>query len=188
MTTEKEERDLATMNDDILLQCRDIMKSQGEQNLQISRKTSYMIGSLVFIMLLLSIGVVTLTISQKNDMNKMNEYMEGMTKNITIMSGAVVKMQKSMSTIEGGIYRVSNHAQSISHLISEKENLTGTLLNIADTVSLMQRDAHGLGKSMGDVNYNLGAINKQMKSLNRKLGFMVKDANRMPSPTNMFPF
>ena len=184
----QETTEVTTMVEDILLQFKDAIKSQEEQNIQISRKNSHMIRYGLAVIILLSIGVVFLTWSQKSDMRKMNEYMEGMTKDISVMSNAIVKMQTSMSTIEGGIYKVATHTQSISGSIAQKENLVETLAHIADTVKLMQNDAHGFGKGMEDVNYNLSVINKQMKSLNRKLGLMVQDVNRMPLPTNMFPF
>ncbi len=52
----------------------------------------------------------------------------------------------------------------------------------------MQEDAHSFSGSINNINYNLKKINKQMQSLNRKLGIMGQDVNRMPSPTKMFPF
>jgi len=189
MSTDKQETsEITTMVEDTLLQFNDAMKFQEEQNLQINRRTSHMIRYGLFIIILLSIGVVFLTWSQKNDMRKMNEYMQGMTKDVSVMSNAIVKMQTSMSTIEGGINQVANHTLSMSRSIAQKENLAETLSDIAGTVKLMQSDAHGLGESMGNVNYNLSTINKHMKSLNRKLGAMGQDVNRMPSPTRMFPF
>ena len=184
----REERDITEMVEGTLFQFENAVKSQAEQNLQVSRRTSYMINFGVIAFILLSVGVAFLTWSQKNDMKKMNEYMEGMTKNISVMSDAVVKMQISMSKVEGGIHGLSNHAESISHTVKQKDNLAGTLLNISDTIHLLQTDAHGFDKSIGDVNYNLNNINKQMKNLNRKLSVMVQDVNRMPSPTRMFPF
>ncbi len=184
----QEETESEVLVEETLVQFKDAMKSQEKQNLQIGRRTSYMITYGVFTIILLSIGVVFLTWTQKNDTDRMNEYMESMTNNISVMSNAILKMQASMNMIEGGIHRVSSHTQAISHSINQKENLVDTLLDISDSVKLMQSDAHVLGKSMGDVNYNLSTINKQMKNLNRKLGVIVQDTNRMPSPTRMFPF
>lgn len=189
MNTDKQQaREITTMVEDSLLQFQEAIKTQAEQNLQISRTTSHMIRYVLVIITILSIGIIFLTWSQKNDMRKMSEYMQGMTKDVSVMSNAIVKMQTSMSTVEGGINTIAAHAQSISSSIRQKDNLTATLSHIANTVELMQRDAQGLGTSMENVNYNLGTINKQMKSLNRKLGAMGQDVNRMPSPTKMFPF
>lgn len=189
MNIDKQEaREITTMVEDTLLQFKDAMKFQEEENLRISRKTSHMLRYGLSTIILLSIGVVFFTWSQKNDMRKMNGYVEGMTKDISVMSNAIVKMQTSMSTIEGGINKVATHTLFISSSITQKENLVETLSDIADTVKLMQSDAHGLGKSMGNVNYNLSTINKHMKSLNRKLAAMGQDVNRMPSPTRIFPF
>ncbi|MCU7837133.1 MAG: hypothetical protein KZQ83_18050 [gamma proteobacterium symbiont of Taylorina sp.] len=156
--------------------------------IEISRRTSFMIYYVLLIIIILSISVVYLTWSQKNDMRKLNGYMEGMTKDISVMSNAIVKMQASMTTMEGGISKVVTHTQNISGLITQKENPLKTLSHIANTLKLMQSDSTNIGGSMENVNYNLNTINKQMKSLNRKLGTMVQDVNRMPSPTRMFPF
>ncbi|MCW8933057.1 MAG: hypothetical protein OQL19_22800 [Gammaproteobacteria bacterium] len=186
-STTPEEETTVTL-EEALLQFNRSVLSQEEQNLQMGRRTSYIISFGVLAIILLAIGVVYLTWSQKNDMKKMNDYMEGMTKSISVMSDAVVGMQTTMRKVEGGVNELSYHAQSISHAINQKENVTGTLLNISDTIRLLQTDAQGFKKGMGDVNYNLGNINKQMKNLNRKLSVMVQDVNRMPSPTRMFPF
>lgn len=189
MNTEKQEvKEVTIMVEDALLQLKNAIKSQEEQSIQTARKTSYMIRYGLVTITLLSMSVVFLVWSQNNDMKERNEHMQGMASDISIMSNAIVKMQANMSSIEGGINQVVIHTQSINGLITQKENLVTTLSNIAGTVELMQSDAHGWGKSMENVNYNLGTINKQMKSLNRKLGTMVQDVNRMPSPTRMFPF
>ena len=184
----QEQKEGSVMDAETLLQFKNAMEAQARQNGRVSRTSSYMISFGVIAIILLSIGVVFLTWSQKNDMSKMNDYMEGMTKNISVMSNAVVKMEVSMSKVEGGVYELSQHAQSISRLINQKENLTGTLSNIAETINLLQMDAHGFDKSMGEVNYNLNNINKQMKNLNRKLSIMIQSTNSMPNPTRMFPF
>ena len=185
---EQEARKIMTMAEDTLLQFKQAIKSQEQQNLQASRRASHMMRYGLAIIILLSIGIVFLAWPQKSDMKQMNKYMERMTNDISVMSNSIVKMQTSMSTIESGINKVVYHSQAISNSINQKESLVNTLLHIAGTVELMQSDAHGLSQSMGNVNYNLSTINKQMKSLNRKLGTMVQDLNRMPSPTRMFPF
>lgn len=183
-----EEENITLTVEEVLLQFNDTVKSQEEQNLRLGNRTSYIISFGVIAVILLSIGVVYLTWSQKNDMKKMEQYLIGMTNNISVMSDAVVEMRRSMNKSEAGINQLSHHAQSISHSLNQKENLTGTLINISDTINLLQADAHGFDKSIGNINYNLNNINKQMKSLNKKLRFMIQDTNRMPSPTNMFPF
>ncbi len=183
-----EDKNITLLVEEALVQFSSAIKSQEEQNLQLGSKISHMISFGVIAIILLSMGVVYLTWSQQNDMNKMNEYMDGMTNNISIMSEAVVKMQISMNKAESGIKQLSHHAQSINVTLKQKEGLAGPLMNISNTINRLQKDAHGFDKSVGDINYNLSKINKQMKSLNRKLSFMVQDANRMPSPTNMFPF
>ena len=97
MNIDKQEaREITTMVEDTLLQFKDAMKFQEEQNLRISRRTSHMLRYGLATIILLSIGVVFLTWSQKNDMKKMNGYVEGMTKNISVMSNAIVKMQANM--------------------------------------------------------------------------------------------
>lgn len=183
-----EEENMTLTVEEALLQFNNTVKSQEEQNLRLGNRTSSIISFGVIAVILLSIGVVYLTWSQKNDMKEMEKHLIGMTNNISVMSDAVVKMQRNMEKSEVGINQLSHHAQSISHSLKQKENLTGTLMTISDTIHLLQADAHGFDKSIGDINYNLNNINKQMKSLNRKLSFMVQDANRMPSPTKMFPF
>lgn len=189
MNTDRQEAQGNTiLVEDILLQLKDIIKSQEKQNLQINRRISSIFLFGLIIVILFSAGIAFLTWSQKNDINTMSDYMKGMTNDISVMSNAIVTMQNSMSTIEEGINKVGTHTQSISSLVARKENSFEELSHIADSVKLMQSDAHGLNKSMESVNYNLSTINKQMKSLNRKLGVMVQDANRMPSPTRMFPF
>jgi len=156
--------------------------------IEINRKTSYMIRSVLFIIILFAIAVVYLSWSQNKDMQKMSQNMSGLTKNVAVMSDAIVKMQSSMSEVGSGINKVVSHTQFISHSVSQKEMPVETLIQISDTVKLMQKDAHSLGKSMESVNYNLDNISKQMKKLNRKLGTIAQDTNRMPSPTRMFPF
>ena len=156
--------------------------------IEISRRTSYMIRYVLIAIIILCVGVALLNWSYKNDMRKMSEYMSSMAEDISVMSNSIVKMQTSMSSIGSGINKVAIHTQSISGSISQTDSPVETLLLIADTIKLMQTDAHGLGGSMENVNHNLSTINKQMKSLNKKLGYMVQDANRMPSPTRMFPF
>ena len=153
--------------------------------LEISRKNSSIIRYILVVIILFSISVIYLAWSQKNDMS---EYMNKMTKDISVMSNATVKMQISMSELESGINKVVTNTQSIGSSMTQNETPVETLLLIFDAVKLMQTDAHGLGQSMENVNHNLSTINKQMKSLNKKLGYMVQDANRMPSPTRMFPF
>jgi len=153
--------------------------------LEISRKNSLTIRYILAVIVLLSISVLYIFWSHKNDLSG---YMDKMTKDISVMSNATVKMQINMSKLEIGINEVVTNTQSISSSITHEEIPVETLLLIADTVKLMQTDAHGLGKSIENVNYNLSTINKQMKRLNKKLGYIVQDTNRMPLPTNMFPF
>ena len=156
--------------------------------LEISRRTFFIMRYILVVLIFLSIGVIYLAWSQKNDMRITSEYIHRMTKDISVMSNASVKMQISMSGLDSGINKVVSNTQSISSSITDTETPVETLLLIADTVKLMQTNAHGLGKSMENMNNNLTAINKQMKKLNRKLGVIVQDSNRMPSPTRMFPF
>ena len=189
MNTDKQEaQDNNKMIEEIMLLFNERIKYQEQQNLQINRRTSSIIRYGLAIIILFSMGIAFLTWSQKDDINKMGEYMKGMTTDISVMSNAIVTMQTSMSTIEAGINKVGTHTQSISSLVSRKENSFEELSHIADSVKLMQSDAQGLVKTMESVSYNLSTINSQMKSLNRKLGLMVQDSNRMPSPTRMFPF
>lgn len=176
------------MVENILMQFSDAIKSQEQLNRQISRKLSQIILYGASTLILLFTVVVFLTWSLQQDMERMSGYMEEMAKGTSAMNNAIGQMQSSMSAMEGGINKVASHTQSISSSIIQPDNSVLVLSHIANSVKLMQTDAHGFNQSIESINYNLTNINKQMKSLNRKLGAMVQDVNRMPSPVKMFPF
>ncbi len=187
MSIEKQEQ-TEVMIENTLKQFNDAIKSQEQLNLQNSRRTAQVIYYGASALILLFAVVVFLTWSLKNDMGRMNGYMQEMAKGVSSMNNSIGQMQNSMSTMEGGINKVASHTQSISRSIVQPDNSVAVLQHIANSVRLMQSDAQGLNKSIEDMNHNLGAINKQMRSLNRKLGAMGQDVNRMPSPVKMFPF
>lgn len=153
-----------------------------------NRRTSQFIRYGVFTIILLFISVAFLAWSLKHDVGTMSSYMEEMAKEASTMNRAIGQMQISMSAVEGGISKIVNHTRSISSPTVQTDNSVAVLSHIADSVQLMQGDVSGFNKSVGDLNYNLNTINKQMKSLNRSLRVISQDVNRMPSPTNMFPF
>ena len=187
MSIEKQEQSEVTV-ESTLIQLNDAIKSQEQLNRQINQRTSQIIRYGVSTLILLFIVVVLLTWSLKHDMQRMSGYMEEIAQGTSAMNNATGQMQNSMSAMEGGINKVASHTQSISSSIIQPDSSVLVLSHIADSVKVMQGDAHGLNKSIEQMNYNLTNINKQMKSLNRKLGAMVQDVNRMPSPVRMFPF
>ncbi len=170
--------------DSIVSQFNNIIKSQEQLNLRISKIISF--GIVAFIVL--SCSVIYLTWSLQQDMERSSGYMEEMVKGVSSMNDVMGQMQTNMNAMEEGINNVASHTNSISHSIVQPDNSVAVLSYIADSVKLMQGDARGLNKSIDEMNYNLNNINKQMKSLNRKLGTIAHDSNRMPSPGNMFPF
>ena len=189
MSMEKQEqREIATMVENTLIRFNYAIKSQEELNLKMSRRISRIIQFGVLTVILLSSGIGFLTWSLRQDMGRMNVYMEEMAKDASIMSNAAVNMQSSMSTMAGGINQVVSYTESISSAIVQTDDSVAVLSSIADSVNHMQSDLSGLNKNISTMNYNLTKINNQMRALNKKLGAMGQDVNRMSSPVKMFPF
>ncbi len=183
MSIEKQEQ-TGVMAENIQMQFIAAIKSQE----QLNRRNSQIIRYGVFILLVFFAVVIFLNWSQRNNMDRMGEYIEEMAKGVSSMNNAIGQMQNNMSSMEQGINKVASHTSVISRSIVQPDNSVAVLSHIANSVRLLQDDAHGFSKSIESINYNLNNINKQMKQLNRKLGIMGQDINRMPSPGKMFPF
>ena len=157
---------------------------------QLGRSNARIIRYGGMVLLIFFALTVFLVWSQQQNIQKTNAYIENMAKGVSSMTRAIEQMQSNMGSVEAGIKQVARHTQTISHLIIQPDNSNSVavLTHIAQTIQLMQKDAHGFSSSIDNINYNLNKINKQMQSLNRKLGIMGQDVNRMPSPVKMFPF
>ena len=173
-----------TMVENIQLQFIEAIKSQE----QLGRSNARIIRYGVLVLLVFFALIVFLVWSQQQNIQKTNAYIENMAKGVSSMTRAIEQMQSNIGSVEAGIKEVARHTQAISHSIVQPDNSVAVLTHIAQTVQLMQEDAHGFSGSINNINYNLKKINKQMQSLNRKLGVMGQDVNRMPSPVKMFPF
>ncbi len=187
MSIERQEQ-TAHMVENIQMQFIAAIKSQEQLNHQLNRRNSQIIRYGVFISLIFFAVVIFLSWSQQHNMKRMSDYIAEMTKSVSSMNNAIGQMQNNMNSMKEGINKVVSHTRIISRSIVQPDNSVAVLSHIANSVKLLQDDAHGFNNSIESINYNLTNINKQMKQLNRKLGVMGQDINRMPSPGKMFPF
>lgn len=186
--TQQEASQISSSLENVLLQFSEAVKSQQILNERLERRNSQMIRIGLFSIILLISAAVFLMWSLKEDINKINTHMDKVSKNVTTMSNSIISMQSSMSSVKNGINEVVGHAGNISYALVEPDNSVLVMQHIANTVKLMQQDVRGLNKNFDKTNYNLDAINQQMRKLNKKLGVMGHDVNRMSSPVKMFPF
>jgi hypothetical protein len=184
----KEEIRVMSMVEHALMQFNYGIKSQAEQNLKTNRRHSRIILSVSFIVILLFIAVIYLGWSLKQDITGSNASMAEVAKRISAMGNTMTQMQTSASKMEQGINQMVSYSQSIANAMNQKNDSVEVLSHISDSVKLMQGGAEGLNNNIDTMNYNLGNISKQMRALNKKLGIMGKDVNRMSSPKRMFPF
>ena len=187
-TKNQEQVELTTMAENIMVQFNESLKSQEQLNRQIVRRTSQIIRFGIFSIILIFLSIVFLAWSLKQDIGIMSDYMEVMARDASAMNKSAGRMQSSMRVMEGGINKIVQQTEFLSSPTARTDNSVAFLSNIANSVQAMQSDVGKFNKSIGDLNYNLNAINKQMKSLNRSLRVISQDVNRMPTPTNMFPF
>ncbi|MFK5891736.1 MAG: hypothetical protein QM504_00775 [Pseudomonadota bacterium] len=184
----KEQIRLMSSIDHALMKFNYAIKLQEEQNLKTNKRNSRMIRYVAFIVILLFIAVLFLGWSVKQDIGSTSVYMEETARGISAMGNTITQMQTSTSKMEEGINKMVNYSQSIVSVINQKDNAVVVLSDISDSVKLMQGGAQGLNSNIDTMNYNLGNISKQMRALNKKLGMMGKDVNRMSSSKRIFPF
>ncbi len=193
MSTEKDEqKETMIMIETILVQFDKTVNAQEALNHQMNHKTSKIIffGSLAIILLCISLAFIGWSLKQNAE--TMNHYMQTVAIHVSAMNNNIEQTQTSMNDMNKGISRIATHIQSVTYpsqksSITQSNNSTEVLLQIANSIQLMQSDVSGANKSINQLNYNLDAINKQIKHLNRSLRGINQDS-RMPSPSRMFPF
>jgi predicted nucleic acid-binding Zn-ribbon protein len=185
---EKQQTDNTPTIENALKQLNESLLSQQEKNHALSQRMARMNLFIILFVLLMTSGMGYLVWTLKEDMDDMNAYMHSIEKDASTMSNAAVSMEASMSSMERDISNLVGHTESMSKAMLTEDNSPVYLAKIAKSVALMQEDISGLNHNIYSMSTGVNTINKHMKSLNKKLGIMTQDVNRMSSPVRMFPF
>lgn len=185
---EQEQKEVMTMVETILVQFDSTIRAQQEMNRQMNRRTSRIVflGSLAIVALFA--GVAFLNWSLMQNMEAMSAYMKKTATEVSAINTTMEHTQNSMQLVQQDISQIAAYSQLQSVPVVQSNDYGEFLSQISDSVKLMHTETNGINKNITNLNYNLNSINKQIKNLNRSLRFMSQDANRMPSPTRMFPF
>lgn len=165
-----EARDLLEIVESAMTEFNEAMRKREELSIRIGRRTTQIMRVGAVTVSLLSLAVIYLTMALKDDMSKMSLQMEQIT-----------GLMQTMSTSIQSVPVMADSVQGLNHHV---KNMNTLMYGMSESIKAVPVMSTAVQRMSADMT----AMNNQIHFLNRNVGGMRHNVDRMASPMKLMPF
>jgi len=182
-----ETRDLLEIVENSMAEFNEAMRKREELSIRIGRRTTQIVRVGAVTVGLLSLAVLYLTAALKDDMSKMSEQMTqitGFMQTMSVSVNAVPVMSASVQDMNVLMQDMASSIRAVPAMTTSVQRMNILMQDMASSIGAVPV----MSTSVQRMSADMTAMNNQIHFLNRNVGNMGYNVDRMASPMKMFPF
>ena len=171
------------------------MKSREELSLRIAKRTTQIIRFSMFGAILLMAAIIVLLYILTSEMNHMTSHLEEIGTRIGIVNQHVgsmsIELQRiglSVEEMERSMEVLNGSLETIPAMNRAMDQISQDMKKLNQNIALISTDVAAIRQPLNNMSVDLARTRDQVLGVNRTLGIVGRDADRMMTPIKFLPF
>jgi hypothetical protein len=158
-----------------------LMRDVGERQARIENRvtTLFQLSLIAFVIVVVSLSFLTILLSRQ---------VPGMTAAITEMNDRFASIADDMVQMERSVESIGRYMETLPLIIGGMDRIHGSVAFMSDDVSGIATDIGTLDTSVGAMAISVADMRQSFELVERSVGQMGADVNRLSQPMRMFNF
>jgi len=188
-------RELAEIIENAMVEFNAAMKRREELSIRIGRRTTQIIRMSMVGMTLLTASIVFLIHYLTKDTHQIAErldeiasYMQQVNQNIVGLGGNMRQVKWAVNDVKLSVDQLNAHVQVMPMMNLSVGKISKDMLKINNHISYMNTNIASLNDNINIIGIDMTRMSHQFDGLNKHLGMMGYNVDKMAAPMTFFPF
>lgn len=192
---EKSSMEIAEIVGSAMRDFNSAMKCREDLSIRIGKRTTQIIRSSMFGMVLLTVAIIVLLHILISEMNHMTVHLEEIGTRMQTVNQNVVLMTTNLQGINLSVEQMKQSIEGLNTSLKIMPIMNTTINKISQDMGSLNQNVGTLSSDVTAIRYpldnmsiDLEIMREQVVGVNRTLGIMGRDADRMMTPMKFLPF